>query len=114
VLLAANQLHHPVDRQSRMLVRQLGMLVLINIGLGFTIPNIDNAAHLGGLATGLWLGALLPPTHVQTMTSMWQRARRAASAQTAHVPLIAPVLAVGVVAFAVVVGIVAGTPDHLL
>jgi membrane associated rhomboid family serine protease len=114
VLLAADQIHHPVDRQSRSLVRQLGMLVLINIGLGFTIPNIDNAAHLGGLVTGLWLGALLPPTHVQTLSSMWQRARQAASAQTARVPLVAPVLAIGVVAFAVVVGIVAGTPEHLV
>ena len=38
---------------------QLGMLILVNIVFGFAIPNIDNAAHLGGLATGLWIGAVV-------------------------------------------------------
>src|SRR6476469_9952208 len=50
LLLAAGRVHHPVDRQSNALVRQIGMLILINIGLGFAIPGIDNAAHLAGLA----------------------------------------------------------------
>ena len=63
--LPSNQIHRPVDRQSRMLVQQLGFLIIINIVFGFAIPNIDNAAHIGGLLTGLWIGALWPPHHVE-------------------------------------------------
>ena len=74
LLLSANWFHHPVDRQSRMLVQQLGFLVLINILFGFAIPNIDNAAHIGGLITGLWIGALWAPNRVE-VRSYWQRAR---------------------------------------
>ncbi len=110
LLLAANRLHHPIDRQSRMLVRQLGMLVLINIGFGFAVPGIDNAAHLGGLATGLWLGVLLPPTRVQTLASLWQRVNETRTAHMARVPAVIPIVAIGVVVIAVVVGLLVGTP----
>ncbi|MDO8483314.1 MAG: rhomboid family intramembrane serine protease, partial [Candidatus Limnocylindrales bacterium] len=45
ILLAAGRLHHPVDRQSRALVGQLGMLILINLAFGFASGgSIDNAA----------------------------------------------------------------------
>ena len=71
LLLASNRIHRPVDRQSRMLVQQLGFLILINILFGFAIPNIDNAAHIGGLLTGLWIGALWPPTNIETTSSLW-------------------------------------------
>ncbi len=109
LLLAANRLHHPIDRQSRMLVRQLGMLVLINIGFGFAVPGIDNAAHLGGLATGLWLGVLVPPTRVQTLASLWQRVTEARTAHLARVPAVIPISAVGVIVIAVVAGLLLGT-----
>jgi membrane associated rhomboid family serine protease len=109
ILLAANRLHHPVDRQSRLLVRQLGMLILINIAFGFAVRGIDNAAHLGGLAVGLWLGALLPPTRVQTLASMWQRVSEARTAHMARIPGFVPIVALGVVAIAVVVGLLVGT-----
>jgi hypothetical protein len=35
--------------------------------------NIDNAAHIGGLLSGLWLGFLFAPTRVPTLRSMWMR-----------------------------------------
>ncbi|MEN9936258.1 MAG: hypothetical protein RLZZ387_2837 [Chloroflexota bacterium] len=44
--------------------QQLGSLVftlLINLGLGFSVPLIDNNAHLGGLAAGALAGWLLAP-----------------------------------------------------
>ena len=109
MLLSAGRLHHPVDRQSRALVSQIGMLIVINLIFGFVVPGIDNAAHLGGLAAGLWLGALIPPTRVQSLASLWQRAGEAGAAHLAKVPWFAMVVAVGVVAIVVIAGLVVGT-----
>ncbi|HUP54508.1 MAG TPA: rhomboid family intramembrane serine protease [Methylomirabilota bacterium] len=114
LLLAAARVHHPVDRRSRGFVGQLGMLVIVNLVIGFAgtaadLVSFDNAAHVGGLAAGLWLGALIPPTRVQTLGSLWQRGRDAAVAHRAVVPLWATVVAVGVVAIVVVVGLIVGT-----
>jgi rhomboid protease GluP len=109
LLLAASRVHHPIDRQSRALVQQIGMLILINLALGFAISNIDNAAHIGGLLAGLVIGAILPPTNVQTMAALWQAPTDARTAHRAAVPLYAQVIAIGVVAIAVVVGLMVGT-----
>jgi len=124
VLLAAGRLHHPVDRQSRGIVSQLMFLVIVNIVLGFASGgSIDNAAHLGGLAAGLWLGALVPPTRVPTMSAMWQRpadsrvpgrpgaARVGAGITT--VPGYVLLLALAMVAVVVVAGIAVGTSQRL-
>ena len=43
------------DRTSR----QLGVMILLTLYHGFTSMNIDNAAHIGGLAAGILLGILL-------------------------------------------------------
>ena len=110
ILLAANRVHRPVDRQSRMLVRQLGMLILINIVFGLSVRGIDNAAHLGGLATGLWLGALLAPTGVQTMSTLWQRVTADGRIAThARMPSWVPLVAILVVAVVVAAGLLVGT-----
>ncbi len=109
LLLAAGRVHHPVDKQSRALVSQLGMLIAINLLFGFAVPGIDNAAHLGGLAAGLWLGALIPPTKVQTLASLWQRTGEARTAHLAQVPIFATVIAYGVVVIVVIAGLLIGT-----
>ena len=44
------------------LIRQLLMLLALNLYLGFSIPNISNTAHLGGLAGGFAFGLLVAPT----------------------------------------------------
>ena len=110
LLLVAGRVHNPVDRGSRTLVSQLGMLIVINIGFGFAFPGIDNAAHLGGLAAGAFLGAVIPPTAVQTLASLWQRVGEAGTAHVARVPVSVMALALGAVAVVVVIGIVVGTP----
>ncbi len=125
ILLTAARIHHPVDRQSRGIVSQLMFLVVINIVFGFASNGaIDNAAHLGGLAAGLWIGALVPPTGVPTMSSLWQRAPDAkaggagsgggaAAAGIAKAPGYILLLAMAVIAVVVVAGIAFGTNARL-
>jgi membrane associated rhomboid family serine protease len=113
ILLAAGRVHHPVDRQSRALVGQLGMLIFINIAFGFAVQGIDNAAHLGGLAAGLFLGAVVPPGRVQTLSSMWQRGTAAGQSHLAKVPVAVLGAALGVVFAVVVVGLMVGTQARL-
>jgi membrane associated rhomboid family serine protease len=115
ILLAAGRLHRPVDRQGRALVGQLGMLILINLGLGFASGGrIDNAAHIGGLVAGLWLGALIVPGGVPTLSSLWHRpgSATAPGATRAGAPAVMVVVGVGVVAFVVAAGIAVGTAQR--
>ena len=113
VLLAASRLHRPVDRASRGLISQLGFLVLLNLAFGFLSGgNIDNAAHLGGFFAGLWLGALVPPTRVPTLSSMWQRTATTPTGGgvgRARPPRYVLALGVGGVAIAVALGLVVGS-----
>ena len=39
-------------------------VVVINLLIGFTVPNIDNWAHLGGLVSGLLIGWVIAPRYV--------------------------------------------------
>ena len=62
--------------RARGLVGQIGMLIVINLVFDFVYNgaggNIDNAAHIGGLLAGLWLGFVLVPGNVQTVRDLWQ------------------------------------------
>lgn len=40
-------------------ISQLAMIIAVNLFLGFILPNIDNAAHIGGLIGGLFLSLVL-------------------------------------------------------
>jgi hypothetical protein len=86
-------------------------LVIINIVFGFASGgSIDNAAHLGGLAAGLWLGALIPPTGVPTMSSLWHRpGETRAAVGRATAPAYVLVLGIAVVGVLVAAGIAVGT-----
>jgi hypothetical protein len=112
VLFAANRVHRPVDHQSRGIVRQIGMLVVINIVFGLTIPSIDNAAHIGGLVTGLWIGVVVAPTRVETLDSYWARFKDGPLGALARAPALAPILAVAVIAIVVVAGLMVGTAER--
>lgn len=48
------------DRAARNLVGQCIFWIIANIVIGLNVPQIDNAAHIGGLIAGLLLGGLLP------------------------------------------------------
>jgi rhomboid protease GluP len=43
----------------------IGFFVVVNLVIGAGLPVIDNAAHIGGLLTGLVVGALLPSYTVE-------------------------------------------------
>jgi len=59
------------------MMSQIGGLVVINLVLGFGLNtfggNIDNFAHLGGLAGGLWLGLLIPPIGARELPILGHR-----------------------------------------
>ena len=44
------------------LIRQLLILLAINVWIGLSIENVSNTAHMGGLAGGLLFGFLVAPT----------------------------------------------------
>lgn len=74
VLFAAMRTHQPLlDRRARALTTQIGTLIVINLVIGFGLMGgiVDNAAHVGGLLAGLWLGFLLVPGNVPTLSSLW-------------------------------------------
>jgi membrane associated rhomboid family serine protease len=109
VIIAGTRAHHPVlDRRARGIVPQLGMFVIINLVFGFISQgagvNIDNAAHLGGLISGLWLGFVVPPGKVPTLRSAWQHPRGAPAERS---PLLIAAGVVGLVGV-VAAGLAAG------
>jgi rhomboid protease GluP len=114
MLLSAGRLHHPVDRQSRALVSQIGTLIAINLVFGFAFAGvIDNFAHIGGLLAGLWMGAMVVPTGVPTLSSFWLRpAGTPGSAQRVGSSPVLELIGVAVVVAVVAAGIAAGTAER--
>jgi membrane associated rhomboid family serine protease len=120
VVLAASRAHDPVlDRQGRALVAQIGGLIVINLLIGFGVVglggNIDNAAHVGGLLAGLWLGFVLVPGNVRTVRDLWQLPASAAGAAGVapaadrRLALVIRTLAIVALATAILVGIALGS-----
>jgi rhomboid protease GluP len=61
-ILRSPQWRH--QRWARSLLNQLIFWAVLNLIIGFTVPMIDNYAHIGGLLTGLLLGLIphrVPP-----------------------------------------------------
>ncbi len=128
VLLAVSAVHRPVlDRRGRALMSQIGGLVVLNLIIGFGFDalgaRIDNLAHLGGLAAGLWLGMVLPPVR-STLASYWQQPARPGSPPGAAIAAgstavadrrllaLARFLAVVAVAAVVIAIVLLGGPAH--
>jgi rhomboid protease GluP len=80
LVFTATYFHKPaLARQARALTSQIGILIVINLVIGFGVGGfagvgtIDNAAHVGGLIVGAWLGFVIPPRGAATLSSFWQR-----------------------------------------
>ncbi|HVM30876.1 MAG TPA: rhomboid family intramembrane serine protease [Candidatus Limnocylindrales bacterium] len=74
LLAVGARVHKPaLGTRARGLSTQIGFLILLNIVIGFTFPNIDNAAHLGGLAAGAWLGLIVVPRGAARLADFWRR-----------------------------------------
>jgi rhomboid protease GluP len=103
VILVANIVHKPLlTRSARGLTQQIGVLIAINLGIGFIIPGIDVSAHMGGLVAGAWLGLVIVPRG-STLRSFWTPApgQKAATGppvilQAAGVIALVAVIAIGV------------------
>lgn len=107
VLLAVSRTHNPIlDRRGQAILGQIGGLIAINLFIGFVVPGIDNLAHLGGLAAGLWLGFLFVPGQVPTLSSMWHRPAGAAGWTFG---LILRLLGLAALIVVIVVGVAIGT-----
>jgi membrane associated rhomboid family serine protease len=107
VVLVATRLHHPIlDAQSRAIASQVGVLIVLNLVIGFLgFLNVDNYAHVGGLIAGAWLGLLFPPGQVQTLASLWHSPRAGVSATQSTLIRIGGVV---VLVAVIVAGIAAG------
>ena len=108
VVLVGTRFHHAIlDAQSRAIAAQIGILIVLNLAIGFSgLLNVNNFAHVGGLLAGLWLGFILPPGQVATLASLWQSPKAGRSAPQTLVLRVA-----GVAALLTVIGIgtIAGT-----
>jgi membrane associated rhomboid family serine protease len=66
--------HLALPRQTRAVLGQIGGLLVVNLAFTFFIPGISITGHLGGLAVGLVLGWLIPPSPAFTTAGQWQAA----------------------------------------
>ena len=107
VALAGTRIHNPIlDRRARAIVPQLGTIVVINLVFGFAFGGqVDNAAHVGGLVAGLWLGLFVPPGRARTMRDFWQA--RGGDQSGTRSMLVAVIGILGLIA-AILAGLAAG------
>lgn len=107
VLLVASRVHHPIlARRERQIMSQVGMIIVLNLAIGFGlggVVGIDNAAHVGGLVGGLWLGLILLPADAPTLATGWQSPdgrrvgwRPTGALQVAGIAVLAGAVAVGI------------------
>ncbi|MFN8521183.1 MAG: rhomboid family intramembrane serine protease [Chloroflexota bacterium] len=72
VLLVADRVHKPaLTQHARNLTAQIIGLIVINLVIGFSASGIDNAAHIGGLVAGCWLGFAVVPKDAVTLARFW-------------------------------------------
>jgi membrane associated rhomboid family serine protease len=73
LLFAVSRRHHAaLGGEARRMMAGIGSYLVFLLIFTFIVPGISLTGHVGGLAVGLVLGFLLPPTGVPTMAGMWR------------------------------------------
>ena len=70
--IVSRRRHLLLGPQARAMVSQVGTLLVLNLIITFTIPQISWTGHVGGLVVGGLIGLLLAPTNVPTLGGMWR------------------------------------------
>ena len=106
-LLVADRVHKPaLTRNARNLTAQIGGLIAVNLVIGFMFGSIDNAAHIGGLLVGAFLGLVMIPS-APTLASFWTNVAGSSAVQTTLTRvgwLVGATVVVAVVALGLAVG----------
>ncbi|MEP6680017.1 MAG: rhomboid family intramembrane serine protease [Chloroflexota bacterium] len=61
-----------LGREARALLSQVGLLLVVNLVITFSVSGISWTGHVGGMIVGGLIGFLLPPTQVATLGGMWR------------------------------------------
>ncbi|HTI30115.1 MAG TPA: rhomboid family intramembrane serine protease [Methylomirabilota bacterium] len=64
--------HLLLGPQARAMLSRVGTLLVLNLFITFSVPNISWTGHIGGLAVGAVIGLLLAPANVPTLGGMWR------------------------------------------
>lgn len=73
LLFVVSRRHHAViGGEARRMIGGIGTYLVFLLVFTFLVPGISLTGHLGGLAVGVVIGFLLPPTGVQTLSGMWR------------------------------------------
>ena len=70
--IVSRRRHLLLGPQARAMLSRVGTLLILNLIITFTIPNISWTGHVGGLLVGAAIGLLLVPLNVPTLGGMWR------------------------------------------
>ena len=70
--IVSRRRHLLLGPQARAMLSRVGPLLILNLIITFTIPNISWTGHVGGLLVGAAIGLLLVPLNVPTLGGMWR------------------------------------------
>lgn len=70
--IVSRRRHLLLGPQARAMLSQVGTLLVLNLIITFTIPNISWTGHVGGLLVGAAIGVLLVPVNVPTLGGVWR------------------------------------------
>lgn len=73
LLFVVGRRHHALlGPQARRVLAGMGGYIAFLLLFTFLVPGISWTGHVGGLAVGVVLGFILPPTGVATLAGMWR------------------------------------------